>query len=74
MADLDPMAVSSAVRSLSFTVLSTDEIKRQSVMEISNVQTFDLMGHPSRGGLYDGRMGKNVNFIMYIQIVANFYL
>ncbi|OQR80094.1 DNA-directed RNA polymerase I subunit RPA1-like, partial [Tropilaelaps mercedesae] len=57
MADINMMSVSSAVTSLSFTIMSAEEIERQSVMEVNNVQTFDLMGHPTRGGLYDGRMG-----------------
>lgn len=62
MGEVDPMSVCSAVTNLSFTTMSSEEILRQSVMEITEVNTFDLMGHPTRGGLYDGRMGEPRKF------------
>ncbi|XP_070563725.1 DNA-directed RNA polymerase I subunit RPA1-like [Ptychodera flava] len=40
-----------------FTNLSTEEIKRLSVKEITNQATFDNLQHPSCGGLYDSALG-----------------
>jgi len=40
-----------------FGLYSTDEIKKLSVVEIVTPLSFNALGHPLRGGLYDPRMG-----------------
>ncbi len=42
---------------LEFGVFSNDEIKRLSVVKIITGLTFDPLGHPLPGGLYDNLMG-----------------
>ncbi|XP_013113377.2 DNA-directed RNA polymerase I subunit RPA1 [Stomoxys calcitrans] len=42
---------------LEFSVFTGDEIKRLSVVKIVTGLTFDPLGHPLPGGLYDSQMG-----------------
>ncbi|RWS26622.1 DNA-directed RNA polymerase I subunit RPA1-like protein [Leptotrombidium deliense] len=47
---------------MSFKIYGSDEIKRLSVLEITNPKTFDALGHPTQFGLCDtafGPIGKN---------------
>ncbi|XP_040570913.1 uncharacterized protein [Lepeophtheirus salmonis] len=42
---------------LSFGMFSSEEIRNLSAMEITNPNSFNQLGHPVQGGLYDLRMG-----------------
>lgn len=42
---------------LEFTVFTSEEIKRMSVVQVITGLTFDPLGHPLPGGLYDSLMG-----------------
>ncbi|XP_055531445.1 DNA-directed RNA polymerase I subunit RPA1 [Wyeomyia smithii] len=44
---------------LQFSVFSADDIKRISVTKIVTPQSFDILGHPVPGGLYDPAMGPS---------------
>ena len=43
---------------LEFAVFTGDEIKRLSVVKVITGLTFDPLGHPLPGGLYDSLMGS----------------
>lgn len=43
---------------LQFSVFSTEDIKKMSVAKVITPTTFDALGHPIPGGLYDPAMGK----------------
>lgn len=43
---------------LQFSVFSTEDIKKMSVAKVITPTTFDSLGHPIPGGLYDPAMGK----------------
>lgn len=47
------------VDSLSFNVFSADEIRKFSVCKITNTISFDSIGNPVTGGLYDVSMGPS---------------
>eukprot|EP00795_Rhopilema_esculentum_P016610 gene16610-8039_t len=42
---------------VSFQTFSTEDIKKQSVRQITNPETFDELLHPNPGGLYDRNLG-----------------
>ncbi|XP_053689355.1 DNA-directed RNA polymerase I subunit RPA1 [Sabethes cyaneus] len=44
---------------LQFSVFSSDDIKRISVTKIVTPHSFDMLGHPVPGGLYDAAMGPS---------------
>lgn len=50
--------VPSSIDGVDFSILSTEEIKAISVLRIENANTFDEMGHPAAGGLYDPALGS----------------
>ena len=43
--------------SLSFGVYSSEEVKQLSVVNITNVEAFNKLGHPWNAGLYHLKMG-----------------
>jgi DNA-directed RNA polymerase beta' subunit len=43
---------------ITFSVYTADEIKKLSVKKIITGMTFDKLGHPLPGGLYDPALGK----------------
>lgn len=43
---------------VSFAIYPAHEIKKLSVLEITNVQCFDALGHASTGGLCDTALGN----------------
>ena len=49
--------LSSRMQGVSFQTFSAEDIKKQSVKEITNPETFDDLLHPNAGGLYDGALG-----------------
>lgn len=48
------------VDSLKFNVFSADDIRKFSVCKITNTTSFDSIGNPVPGGLYDASMGPCV--------------
>ncbi|XP_063994065.1 DNA-directed RNA polymerase I subunit RPA1 [Diachasmimorpha longicaudata] len=44
-------------KSLIFSVFTTEDIKNLSVVKISTPLSFNVLGHPLRGGLYDPSLG-----------------
>lgn len=51
--------VSLEVDNLKFNVFSADEIRKFSVCKITNTISFDSIGNPVPGGLYDVSMGPS---------------
>lgn len=49
--------ISSDVNFASFSFMSTNEVKKLSVLEITNEASFDAFGNPVQRGLYDSSMG-----------------
>ena len=47
---------------VSFSVFTTEEILKLSVKELTNPQSFDQIGHPTIGGLYDPALGPTELF------------
>eukprot|EP00729_Bicosta_minor_P021889 gene21889-6495_t len=42
---------------VSFSAYTEDEIRNLSIKTLHNPDSFDMMGHPMSGGLYDPAMG-----------------
>ena len=51
--------VSSTVASISFSFLTTEEIRRISVKQIVNPVLLDDLNRPNPGGLYDAVLGPS---------------
>jgi hypothetical protein len=51
------LAVSSEVQSVSFSVLTTEDVRRISVKQITNPVLLDDLNRPNVGGLYDPALG-----------------
>lgn len=49
--------IPAAVNSVGFTFLSTQDVRRISVKQITNPQLFDALNNPNLGGLYDPHLG-----------------
>ncbi|XP_054713157.1 DNA-directed RNA polymerase I subunit RPA1-like [Uloborus diversus] len=47
------------IKGLSFGIYTTEEIKKISVLEVTNTEILDSLGHASPGGLHDLRLGPN---------------
>jgi len=45
------------IDSVHFSLYPSDDIRKISVKAITNPNTYDGMGHPNRGGLYDPALG-----------------
>jgi DNA-directed RNA polymerase I subunit RPA1 len=52
-----PSPLASSLGDVEFSRLSADEIKRVSVKRIRVTPTFDSLGGPAPGGLYDPALG-----------------
>ena len=52
------MVISHRMHGLTFSLFSSEEIKKLSVKEITNPNSFDMFSHPTAGGLYDAALGK----------------
>ena len=57
--------INSQIIGVSFGVYNCDQIKRLSVLEVQNPQTFDALGHPMNGGLCDNAFGLTFIYILY---------
>ncbi|XP_064477096.1 DNA-directed RNA polymerase I subunit RPA1-like [Ornithodoros turicata] len=47
------------VDSVSFRVFSTEELLKQSVLNVTQAETFDVVGHPTKDGLHDALLGPS---------------
>ena len=59
-------AIHDEATSVSFGVYSAEEIRKLSVVEIVNPLSFNQLGHPVPGGLYDLHMGPFTGKPYYI--------
>ncbi|XP_065342582.1 DNA-directed RNA polymerase I subunit RPA1 [Cloeon dipterum] len=59
MKGLDKNAIRKKVQQFSFGVLSSDEIRKASVVQITTSMSFNKLGEPLPGGLYDTLMGPS---------------
>lgn len=59
-------AVPSSVASISFSFLSSADIKRISVKQIVNPVIFDHLNNPNPGGLYDACLGPSSSQDLYV--------
>lgn len=57
--------VSSSISSISFSFLSTEDVRRISVKQIVNPVLMDNLNQPNIGGLYDPALGPSTNREMY---------
>ncbi|CAL1300337.1 unnamed protein product [Larinioides sclopetarius] len=57
--EMDDNITFKTIKGLSFGILSTEDIKKISVLEITNIEILDSLGHAAAGGLYDLRLGPN---------------
>lgn len=46
------------IKCLNFQCYSSEEIKRLSALEITNLEILDCLGNAAPGGLYDLRLGE----------------
>lgn len=51
-----------SIEGVKFRFYTTDEVRALSVKEITNVETFDTLGHPNMGGLHDPSLGKYITY------------
>lgn len=49
----------STVSSISFSFLTTEDVRRISVKQITNPQLLDALNRPNVGGLYDPSLGPS---------------
>jgi DNA-directed RNA polymerase beta' subunit len=63
-------SIPSAVSSISFSFLSTEDIKRISVKQIVNPVLLDDLNRPNIGGLYDPALGPSDRQDMYVSYLS----
>lgn len=51
------LAVPSVIQSVSFSVLTTEDVRRISVKQVTNPVLLDDLNRPNVGGLYDPALG-----------------
>lgn len=52
---------SKRVDSVQFSTYSSQDLKQLSVKELTNPRSFDDLGHPTLGGLYDPALGRSMD-------------
>lgn len=62
-------SIPSAVSSVSFSFLSTEDVRRISVKQVINPILLDDMNRPAIGGLYDPALGPSDKRDMYARAV-----
>ena len=60
--------VSSSVASISFSFLSTEDVRRLSVKQIVNPVLLDNFNQPNLGGLYDPALGPSTQRDVYVKL------
>jgi DNA-directed RNA polymerase beta' subunit len=63
-------SIPSSVSSISFSFLSTEDIKRISVKQILNPVLLDDLNRPNIGGLYDPALGPSDRQDMYVSSIT----
>lgn len=53
---------------LMFSVFTANDIRNLSVAKIKTPLSFNILGHPLKGGLYDSSLGKTFYYNNYINI------
>lgn len=66
-------SVPATVSSISFSFLSTDDVRRISVKQIVNPVLLDDLNRPNSGGLYDPALGPSEKQDMYVSQSAVVY-
>jgi DNA-directed RNA polymerase beta' subunit len=62
-------AIPSTVTSLSFSFLTTEDVRRISVKQVVNPALLDDLNRPSIGGLYDPALGPSTRQDMLVNLV-----
>jgi DNA-directed RNA polymerase beta' subunit len=62
------LPIPSTVQSVSFSVLTTEDIRRISVKQITNPALLDDLNRPNLGGLYDPTLGPVYKQDMYVSL------
>lgn len=62
------------IHSAQFSFLDPEEIRKMSVLEITNPSPWDILGNPNAGSVYDPRLGPMEISQMYIYIYYNIYI
>lgn len=52
---------------LLFSVFTANDIRNLSVTKIRTPLSFNILGHPLKGGLYDPSLGNISNIIYYVK-------
>lgn len=61
--------ISSTISSVSFSFLTTDDVRRISVKQITNPVIFDSLNQPNIGGLYDPALGPSTHRDMHVLLL-----
>jgi hypothetical protein len=61
--------ICSTISSVSFSFLTTDDVRRISVKQITNPVQFDSLNQPNIGGLYDPALGPTTHRDMYVPLL-----
>lgn len=61
------------LESAEFSMFTTEEIKKLCVLKITTPLTFDSLGYPIQGGLYDTSLGMLLFIPFLITIKRNCY-
>ena len=67
-------AIHDEATSVSFGVYSAEEIRKLSVVQINNPLSFNQLGHPTPGGLYDLHMGPFTGEYIILHCILNLKL
>lgn len=57
--ELYDQGASEAVEAVTFSFMTAKEVRRHSVMKVTNPNLLDLVGCPTPGGLYDPALGPS---------------
>jgi hypothetical protein len=71
------LPIHSTVQSVAFSVLTTEDVRRISVKQITNPVLLDDLNRPNLGGLYDPALGPVHKQDMYVDqpcLFVNIYL
>ena len=60
---MDPQPViHRSLSAVSFSFYTPEELKKLSIIQITNIEAFDGLGHATTGGVYDNRLGPSRRF------------
>lgn len=58
------------IKGISFAVYCNEEIRKLSVLEVTNTEILDCLDHPAQNGLHDLRLGKYFCHFVYISALV----